>query len=55
MAALHAVYYRDVDRRDRVRDFLDGLDDDVQAVLSLQIDQLEFDSDDQPTPDLVRL
>ncbi len=48
MAAFHAVYYRDASGAEPVRAYLDGLDDDVAAVLAQQIDRLNMLSDDVP-------
>ncbi len=48
MPELHAVYYRDADGREPVREFLDSLDDDVEAVIAQQIDRLNLLSDDVP-------
>jgi phage-related protein len=48
MAALHAVYYRDASGQEPVREFLDALDAEVQAVLDLQIDRLNLLSDSVP-------
>lgn len=48
MAPFHAVYYRDSAAQEPVRAFLDGLDDDVAAVLALQIDRLNMLSDGLP-------
>lgn len=48
MAALHAVYYRSPDGREPVREYLNGLDDEVAATLSLQIDRLNLLSDEVP-------
>jgi phage-related protein len=48
MAAFHAVYYRESDGAEPVRDFLDQLDDEVAAVLAQQIDRLNMLSDEIP-------
>lgn len=48
MAAFHAVYYREANGTEPVRAFLDGLDDDVAAVLAQQIDRLNILSDEVP-------
>lgn len=42
MSAFQAVYYRDRDGVEPVRDFLDALDDDTFAVLAHQIDRLNL-------------
>lgn len=42
MGAFQAVYYRDADGVEPVRDFLDALDDDTFAVLAHQIDRLNL-------------
>jgi phage-related protein len=43
-----AVYYRDRDGREPVRNFVDGLDDEAQAVIDNQIDRLNLLSDQMP-------
>lgn len=48
MAAFHAVYYRDADGREPVRDFLDDLDDEVHAAVALQVDRLNLLGDAMP-------
>ena len=48
MAVFHAVYYREADGNEPVRDFLDELDDEVGAVLGQQIDRLNMLSDEIP-------
>lgn len=48
MAAFHAVYYRAPDGNEPVRAYLDGLDDDVAAVLAQQIVRLNLLSDNVP-------
>lgn len=48
MAAFHAVYYRDTNGTEPVREFLDELDDEVAAVLGQQIDRLNMLSDEIP-------
>jgi hypothetical protein len=37
---LQAVYYRDADGREQVREFVDGLDEHAQAAIENQIDRL---------------
>jgi phage-related protein len=43
-----AVYYRDANGVEPVRDFIDALDDDRQVVLLNQIDRLNLLSDQMP-------
>jgi phage-related protein len=43
-----AVYYRDRDGREPVRNFVDGLDDEAQAMIDNQIDRLNLLSDQMP-------
>jgi hypothetical protein len=43
-----AVYYRDADGREHVREFVDGLDDEAQAAIGNQIDRLNMLSDEVP-------
>jgi len=43
-----AVYYRDPAGVEPVRDFLDGLDDETQAVIDNQIDRLNLLSEQLP-------
>jgi phage-related protein len=43
-----AVYYRDADGREHVREFVDGLDDEAQAAIENQIDRLNMLSDEVP-------
>ena len=46
--AFQAVYYRDPDGDEPVRELLAGLDDEVRAVLANQIDRLNLLSDELP-------
>lgn len=48
MPPFHAVYYRAPDGDEPVLVFLDGLDDEVAAVLAQQIDRLNLLSDEVP-------
>lgn len=48
MGDFKAVYYRDRDGREPVRNFVDGLDDEAQAVIDNQIDRLNLLSDQMP-------
>jgi phage-related protein len=48
MAAFHAVYYRDANGLEPVKEFLDDLDDEVAAVLAQQLDRLNLLSDEIP-------
>lgn len=48
MTDFHAVYYREPDGREPVRDFIDALDDDNQAALHNQIGRLDLLSDQIP-------
>lgn len=48
MGNFQAVYYRDPDGVEPVRDFLDGLDDGVQAVIDIQIDRLNLLHEQMP-------
>ncbi len=45
---MHAVYYRDVQGREPVNDFIDSLPPRVQASLDLQIDRLNTLTDTDP-------
>ena len=48
MASFHAVYYRAPEGAEPVRAFLHGVDDEIAAVLALQIDRLNLLSDQVP-------
>lgn len=48
MNNFQAVYYRDVDGREPVREFIDALDEPVQAAVDNQIDRLNLLSDRVP-------
>jgi len=48
MAAFQAVYYRETDGTEPVRDFLDDLEDEIAAVVAQQIDRLNLLSDEVP-------
>ena len=48
MASFHAVYYRAPDEAEPVRAFLDDVDDEIGAVLALQIERLNLLSDQVP-------
>jgi phage-related protein len=48
MASFHAVYYRAPDEAEPVRAFLDDIDDEIAAVLALQIERLNLLSDQVP-------
>lgn len=48
MTNFQAVYYRDTAGHEPVRDFIDALDDDEQAVLENQIARLNLLSDELP-------
>lgn len=48
MASFHAVYYRAPDGAEPVRAFLDDIDDEIAAVLALQIERLNLLSDQVP-------
>jgi phage-related protein len=43
-----AVYYRDRDGREPVREFIDAFDEEVQAAIENQIDRLNLLSDEVP-------
>lgn len=48
MSNLRAVYYRDPEGREPVREFLDALDEESQAAIDNQIDRLNLLSDGVP-------
>lgn len=48
MSTFQAVYYRDRSGHEPVREFIDGLDEDVQAALENQIDRLNLLSSAMP-------
>lgn len=48
MTNLQAVYYRDAQGREPVRDFVDALDDEEQVAVLNQIDRLNLLSDELP-------
>lgn len=48
MKNFQALYYRDRDGHEPVRDFIDALDEDEQAALENQIDRLNMLSDKAP-------
>lgn len=48
MSNFQAVYYRDADGREPVREFVDGLDEEAQAAIENQIDRLNLLSDEVP-------
>jgi phage-related protein len=48
MTSFQAVYYRDANGVEPVRDFISALDDDRQVVLLNQIDRLNLLSDQMP-------
>jgi phage-related protein len=48
LSNLQAVYYRARDGREPVREFIDALDEEVQAALENQIDRLNLLSDRVP-------
>lgn len=48
MTNFHAVFYRDRDGREPVRDFIAALDDEQQAALDNQIDRLNLLNDTVP-------
>jgi phage-related protein len=48
VSGFQAVYYRAADRREPVRDFIAGLDDDVQAALDRQIERLNMLNETMP-------
>jgi phage-related protein len=48
MSGFRAVYYRDQSGREPVREFVDALDEEVQAAIDNQVDRLNLLSDDVP-------
>ena len=48
MTHFQAVYYRDPDGHEPVREFIGGLDEDEQAALDSQVDRLNLLSDEVP-------
>jgi phage-related protein len=48
MNNFQAVYYRDTDGREPVREFIDALDEPTQAALDNQVDRLNLLSDRVP-------
>lgn len=48
MTNFQAVYYRDADGREPVREFVDTLDDEEQATVLNQIDRLNLLNDEMP-------
>ena len=48
LSNFHAVYYRDSAGREPVREFIDALDEEVQAALENQVDRLNLLRDELP-------
>jgi phage-related protein len=48
LSNFQAVYYRDRDGREPVREFIDAFDEEVQAAIENQIDRLNLLSDEVP-------
>jgi phage-related protein len=48
LSSFQAVYYRDRKGREPVHEFVDALDDEVQAAIENQIDRLNLLSDELP-------